>query len=579
MYMKNIKSTILLVALLLWSMTGMAQKAKNLIVLIPDGCGISTVSTARWFQWYNQGGEEFLNIDPYLSGTVRTTCSNAPIGDSAPTTSTYMTGYNSRAGWVSTYPTADPGNDIYPMDPERAYQPLTTVFEAARLTAGKSLGLVCTCEFPHATPADCSSHSYDRGKYDWIMPQQAHNGINVLIGGGAGILPKQAEEHLKEKGYGVFRNDINAMRTYQGDNMWALFAHQDMAYEVDRDPAKEPSISEMTKIAIEKLSKNPNGFCLMVEGSKVDWAAHANDLPGMVHDFLAFDKACKEAFDFAKKDGNTVVIVVPDHSNSGLSIGRRDWGGYATTPLNKTFGAMTNFKASGDVIAYRLNHSDNSEVQKIFKELCGFELTERELQVLNNHKKYDKSPIAKDDRRPARGGNYNQDDLARLCAQFMTERTGLAFTTNGHTGEDVFLASYHPQAQYRPSGMLTNIQLNAYLCQSIGLTHDKLDQITAEQFVPHTKVAAAQGLTCEIIDSKYNGKDTKTLVIKAPKTVLKNNEIWIQANTNIMELRTKKGAKVISREEMRTVAIYVDKNNTFYIPSNIDYFLVGRTAN
>lgn len=560
---------------MLMSLTCSAQQVKNVILLIPDGCGISTVSTARWYQWYNQGGEEFLNIDPYLSGTVRTTCSNAPIGDSAPTTSTYMTGYNSRAGWVSTYPTADPGNDIYPMDSTRAYQPLTTVMEAARLLYGKSTGLVCTCEFPHATPADCSSHSYDRGKYDWIMPQQAHNGINVVIGGGAGIIPEETVEHLKGKGYGVFRNSINDMRTYQGDNMWALFSHSDMAYEVDRDPAKEPSLAEMTKIAIQKLSKNPNGFFLMVEGSKVDWAAHSNDLPGMVHDFLAFDKACKEAFDFAKLDGNTAVIVVPDHSNSGLSIGRRDWGGYATTPLNKMFGAMSNFKASGDVVAYRLNHSDNSEVQKIFKELCGFELNERELNVLNNHKKYDKSPIAKDDRKPVRG-QYNQDDLARCCAQFMTDRTGIAFTTNGHTGEDVFLASYHPQQQYRPYGMLTNIQLNEYLCNMIGTTHNTLDSLTNSNFVAHQKILKPQ--TYDITKSKLNGKDLATLVIKnsSKQANLKKLQLHIKAFTNIVEIHEVSGSKdvILKKVEMPTVAVYVDKNNTFYINKDIlSYFL------
>ena len=107
-----------------------AQQVKNVIVMIPDGCSLATISTARWYQWMNNPEKENLAIDPYICGTVRTTCSNAPIGDSAPTTSCYMTGYNSRAGWVSTYPTADPDNDIYPVDPKRAYQPLTTVVEA-----------------------------------------------------------------------------------------------------------------------------------------------------------------------------------------------------------------------------------------------------------------------------------------------------------------------------------------------------------------------------------------------------------------------------------------------------------------
>ncbi len=546
------------------SLPNMAQQVKNVILLIPDGCSLATVSTARWYQWYNQGGEEFLNIDPFLCGTVRTTCSNAPIGDSAPTTSTYMTGYNSLAGWVSTYPKADPKNDIYPMDPQKAYQPLTTVLEASRLLFGKSTGLVCTCEFPHATPADCSSHSYDRGNYDWIMPQQAHNGINIIIGGGAGILPAESEAHLKSKGYGVFRNQIDSMRNYQGDNMWALFNHSDMAFDIDRDPAKEPSLAEMTEIAIQKLNNNPKGFFLMVEGSKVDWAAHSNDPISMITDFLAFDKACKVAFDFAKLDGNTAVIVVPDHGNSGLSIGRRDWGDYAKTPKSKMFDALSGFKASSDAVADRLNKVPNSDVQKVFKDLCGFELNEREMNALNNCKEYNNSPIPKDERKSVRGSLYSSG-LSRMIAQFMTERTGLAFTTNGHTGEDVFLAAYHPQQENRPYGMLTNIQLNEYLCHLVGITHDSLDELTDNNFVPHTQVLRPD--TYEIIQTKLNGKDVATLVIKKAN----DTELQLKANTNIVEVRKTKGKKniLMDKYEMPTLTIYVDKNKTFYISKSL----------
>jgi len=549
-----------------------AQQVKNVILLIPDGCSLATISSARWYQWYNQGGEEFLNIDPYLCGTVRTTCSNAPIGDSAPTTSTYMTGYNSRAGWVSTYPLVDPENDIYPMDKSKEYQPITTLLEAARLKYGKSIGLVCTCEFPHATPADCSSHSYNREKYEWIMPQQAHNGINVLIGGGAGILPPSCETYLKDKGYGVFKNDINAMRTYDGDNMWALYGYKAMSYDIDRNPEQQPSLAEMTKIAIQKLSKNNNGFVLMVEGSKVDWAAHNNDAISMITDFLAFDKACKEAFDFAKLDGNTAVIVVPDHGNSGISIGRGDWGGYATTPKSKMFGALSNYKASCEEVANRLNHARFEDVQKIFKELCGFELTEQEMNALKNNKEYDKSPIAKDDRRPS--PRYN-GTFSRMVAQFMTARTGIAFTTNGHTGEDVFLAAYHPQQALRPYGMLTNIQLNEYLCNMIGADHSLLDSLTTQNFVDHHKLL--QEGQYQISQTQVDGMDVATLIINAPASnkALKGRQLVMQANSNIVEIRQAKGknSTLIATEELPTVTVYVDKTNTFYISRNITDYL------
>ncbi|MFA6767920.1 MAG: alkaline phosphatase, partial [Parabacteroides sp.] len=274
------------------------KQVKNVILLIPDGTSLATVSTARWLQWYTNPSKPKLNLDPYLCGTVRTLCSNEPIGDSAPTTSCYMTGYTSRAGWVSTYPLADPQNDIYPNDPKMAYQPLTTVLEAAKMLYGKSTGLVFTCEFPHATPADCASHSYNRSRYDWIAPQMVHNDLNVVIGGGAGILNTEEEAYLKGNGYGVFKNDINGMRSYAGNNMWALYCDHEMAYDIDRDTTKEPALEEMTRIAIDKLSKNPQGFFLMVEGSKVDWAAHANDPVGMATDMLAYDRACGVALDF-----------------------------------------------------------------------------------------------------------------------------------------------------------------------------------------------------------------------------------------------------------------------------------------
>ncbi len=555
------------------SITVNAQQVKNVILLIPDGCSLATVSSARWYQWYNNPDKEFLYVDPYLSGTVRTTCSNAPIGDSAPTTSCFMTGYNSRAGWVSTYPIADEKNDIYPMDPAKAYQPLTTVLEAAKIMYGKSTGLVCTCEFPHATPADCSSHSYNRGKYDWIIPQQVHNGINVIIGGGAGLLPDESAQFLKNKGYGVFKNDINAMRSYEGDNMWALYGNSDMSYDIDRDPAKQPSLAEMTKIAIQKLSHNPNGFFLMVEGSKVDWAAHNNDVISMVTDFIAFDEACHEAFEFAKKDGNTAVIVVPDHGNSGISIGRRDQGDYSQRTKEQLFGAMSKYKASSDAISWRINSVPFEDVQKVFKEMCGFELTERELEALKNCKEYEKSPIPKDERKPVRGALYSSG-LSRMIAQFMTERTGIAFTTNGHTGEDVFLASYHPQDQFRAKGMLTNVQLNEYLCNMIGTTHASLDSLTTANFAAHTEVL--KGFDCSITTTKHEGKDAATLTVKAMKGNKAVNLV-MHAGSNIVEVCTSKGKPIAnSNVELPSPVIFVDKNNTFYLKRDLIDYVLGK---
>ena len=306
--MRKQLSSVLLLILFATSLIAQNREVKNVILLIPDGASLAAVSTARWFQRYTNPEIINLNVDPYICGTILTYCSNAPIGDSAPTTSCYMTGYPSLAGYVSTYPVADSLNDIVPMDPGKAYQPLMTLLEAARIAKNKSTGLVFTCEFPHATPADCSAHSYRRSKYEWIAPQMVHNQIDVVIGGGAGILSDECGQFLENEGYGLFLNDIKGFGNWPDDKMWALFADKDMAYDIDRNPEEEPSLAEMTKIAIDKLSRNGNGFFLMVEGSKIDWAAHANDAAAIISDMLAFDRACGEAFPL--RDNLSMAIFV-----------------------------------------------------------------------------------------------------------------------------------------------------------------------------------------------------------------------------------------------------------------------------
>ena len=531
------------------------KPVKNLILMIPDGTSLPTVSIARWYQWYLNPDQPKLSIDPYLCGTVRTHSSNAPIGDSAPTTSCYMTGYPSLTGYVSTYPVSDPANDIYPMDPEKAYQPLITLLEAAKITQQKATGLVFTCEFPHATPADCSAHSYKRGRYDWIAPQMVHNDLDVVIGGGVSLLSVTDESYLKDNGYGIYKNDINGMRNYVGNKMWALYNDREMSYDLDRDPAKEPAIEEMTQIAIEKLAKNENGFFLMVEGSKVDWAAHANDPVGMVTDFLAFDRACKVALDFARKNGETVVIIAPDHGNSGFSLGARHCGSYDRLTKDDLFAVISKVKLTAEGFANKLNAEPYTAVQQIFNEYGGFQLTEEELNALYHCKSYKNSPIPESQRSdkdiPA---SLYSGSLTGFITKLITAKTCFGFTTGGHTGEEVFLAAYHPQGTL-PIGMYTNIELNHYMAAALGL--GQLDPLTDTYFAKHTDVF--KDYVCEIVPPK-DEKESPTLIVKNNK-----KQLTITPNTNIV----KSGPK--GREEIRlkSVIVYVDVNNTFYLPQSL----------
>ena len=187
------------------------KPVKNVILMIPDGTSIGVYSSARWYKVYNNMGDALI-VDPYFTGTVSTFSSNAPIGDSAPTTSCYMTGIPARSGNVSIYPVQDPENDLYPIDSTMAYQPLATILEASRIEKNRATGLVVTCEFPHATPADCAAHHYNRGNYNALAPQMVYQNLDVMFGGGNRILTDDIKQHFQNNGTTLIQNDKNAAK-------------------------------------------------------------------------------------------------------------------------------------------------------------------------------------------------------------------------------------------------------------------------------------------------------------------------------------------------------------------------------
>ena len=123
----------------------------------------------------------------------------------------------------------------------------------------------------------------------------------------------------------------------------------------------------MTEKAIQTLSKDKDGFFLFIEGSKPDWAAHANDPIGMISDILAFDEAVAKALQFAKKDGDTMLIALTDHGNSGISIGNRNTTkGYNTTPVSAYIDPLKKAKMTLEGTINKLK-SDLSNVEDVAK--------------------------------------------------------------------------------------------------------------------------------------------------------------------------------------------------------------------
>ena len=550
--MKRIFSSIFILAICLSLFAQQTYRTsvrptKNVILMIPDGTSIGVVSAARWYQIYNQLGDG-LAIDPYICGTVKTFSLNAPIGDSAPTTSCYMTGIPQRAGNVAIYPLVDPENDLVTLDPTMAYQPLVTILEAMKYEQNKATGLIATVEFSHATPADCAAHYYDRGKYEYIAPQMAYNNLDVVFGGGSAFVSEDMKQHFRANGTTYIQDDLAAFRAFDSDEkLWALFADVALPFDLDTDTTQIPSLAEMTKKAIDQLSKNENGFFLMVEGSKVDYAAHGNDAIGCITEYLAFDKAVAAALEFAKANGETTIIIVPDHGNSGFTIGNRELKSYATATLQDLFGNISKYERTSAGMEEMLLKANPNEFRSIFKTYTDIDLTDEEVELLLSSKNYKENDYMK---------ASNSANMGSSIVKIMNSRTYFGFTTNGHTGEEVFLAVYHPQGDI-PIGMNTNVDLNQYLFDVAGL-QTPLPTLTEQLFAKHTDVF--QGMKY----STNKSDRVPTLTVKSGK-----NTLTIPAFKSVVYLNKQP-------IYLNSVVVYIDKNDTFYLPAELKTYFSGK---
>ena len=545
------KRFVLFNMLVMFALASFAQTGdiKNVILMITDGTSTSLLSAARWYKTYHNPSENYLYLDAFVTGLTRTYSSDAPIGDSAPTTSCYMTGYPSQTGFVSTYPVKT-DHDLVPVDAARAYQPLTTLLEAAKRLQGKSTGLVVTCEFPHATPADCAAHSYDRGKYGIIAPQVVHNKVDVLIGGGTACVRPSDSLFLKENGYSLYYNDYAGMKQCHKAPMWALYGRYSMPYDLERDPETTPSLAEMTQKALELLSPDPDGFFLMIEGSKVDWAAHDNDAKSAILDFIAFDNAFHVAQQFAEKDGHTLIVVLPDHGNSALTIGNaKSNHGYDKLSLQQIMEPLDAYRISTATMSSKMKEVETSQWPALFKEYFDIDIQDAELEYLQTAKDYKKSPIDKEQRK-------NNLSLTKMLSQVIYGRTYFGFTTFGHTAEDVFTAMYHPQGR-EMRGVHTNIEIHEYIRGQMGLADDAIEKLTRDNFADYREVF--DGFVCTV-DSL--GPYEYRLTVKNKKNVL-----VADSYTNFVTVNKQK-------RDLSSVIIYFPVNKTFYVPKELrDYLL------
>ena len=448
------------------------DSVKNVILLIPDGQSVGGTTLARWYN----GGKP-LAVDEMACGLVRTYSSDAAIADSAPSGTAMATGFKSHTGFVGVLPDVNTMPGMNPLAKGDERKPIASVLEAAQL-AGKSTGIIATSEIMHATPADFTAHDPSRKNYDNLSEQQVYQDIDIVLGSGEKYFTKEVRgdgedlvSEIKNLGYD-YVTSIEEMNSSDSEKIWGMFAPVDMAYDFDRDPSKEPSLAEMTSKAISTLSKNENGFFLLVEGSKVDWAAHANDPIGVISDTLAFDDAVKVALDFAKKDGNTVVISVTDHGNGGITIGNTATdSNYDKLHIDEYIEPLKKATLTGEGVEKLLN-DDRSNIVEVMSKYYGVDdLTEEEIKAIKD----------------TEAGSLNY-----TVGPIISKRANIGWTTTGHTGEDVPLYIYAPSNCEKLSGVVENTDIAKYMSRVMGID---LATATSELFVPVRQEAEKLGAT------------------------------------------------------------------------------------
>ncbi len=345
-----------------------AVTQKNVILFLGDGYGMVPMTAARI---YAVGEEEELAIDQFPeTAFVKTFSNDAQVTDSAPSMAAYMTGVKANNEVISmsadTSAVDATGKPYYNGTDSTCPasgngKAVTTLLELAK-TAGRGTAVVTTTRVTHATPAATYAHVCHRDGENTIANQLVPggagynaalgtDGVDVVLGGGwQHFLPKGVADgssrsdtrdltaELKTSGYSYI-NSKSALDAVPATTtkLVGLFTKGHMNFDIDRDPAKEPSLTEMASKALDIISKNPKGFFMMVEGGRIDQALHPTLARKALQDAKAFDDAIKatiakvKTFDPEMK--NTLIVVTADHDHTMVMNGYAARTG-ATTDTN-----------------------------------------------------------------------------------------------------------------------------------------------------------------------------------------------------------------------------------------------------
>ena len=378
--------------------------------------------------------------------TTRTYSSSSLVTDSAASGTAIACGEKTVNGAVG-------------IDPDG--RPLASCAEAAR-DAGRKVGILTSVSINHATPACFYAHRQHRSMIYDIGLDLVRSRFDLFLGGGlanANIKTNNVAEYVGDlyeyaatNGYCVAsgRKAFNELlNSPMPDRLWWRSGEQALPYAIDAQDDDSPRLPELTRFALDFLdSKGGEGFFLMVEGGRIDWAGHSNDAAPNLRDTLELDKAIKVALEFQTAHPDTLIIVTGDHETGGMSLGFEGTG-YAFYVDRLASQTCSTEKFQARYHALKDNGAPFDEIAALLTECYGFRfdgekgdpmtLTNDEIESLKKH--------------------YAEGGLSDKARRIMQNRAGVGWTSGAHTGVPVLTTSVGPGSD-NLTGLIDNTDIS-----------------------------------------------------------------------------------------------------------------------
>lgn len=413
-------------------------KPKNVIVFIGDGMGLGQIEIARHME-YGKDGSHFIESLPNVA-LVKTYSANKQVTDSAAAATAIATSVKTNNGAIG-------------VDPQGIE--VDSVLDDFQ-KSGRKVGVISTNTVTDATPAAFTASVADRYQGQPAAARQMlEHEYDVLLGGGSKYFGPKKQEGIdllpkfEQTGYTIVKDKDQLAAVEDADKLLGLFNTTYMNYKLDRDDleSNEPSLELMTEKAIDILEKDKDGFFLMVEGARIDHAAHAADITGVWKEFMEFDRTVEQTMNWAANRNDTLIVVLADHETMGLSV---------TEPMD--ISGLKNITVSPEFMAGKLTKAADGKsfepdsIKAVFKEYAGFEITDEQVSELNSHMVSSKGKLKYQYKL---GWEIGSIIAAHYQAGVIDRSVREASSTGGHSSTMVPLFAAGPGSQYF-EGVLNN---------------------------------------------------------------------------------------------------------------------------